>query len=157
MPEIDLDKLCYDTSQNLNYYFLAHQKSIPLTLIKCNGFNPIMTMPPLNRALLEVIVGITFLAFLGILSNTIYTNYFSTSNKPTAETAFLSFQPRMSPALLFGCQRPPPAPNIAPQINPQSRPSLVASKKLATHRPALRPPWKPNIINIPLSAPMRGR
>ncbi len=129
--EKDPNKLCYKAYQNLNHYFLAHQNAIPLTLIKCNGFAPIMTRSPLNPGLLEVVVvGLTFLAFLDTLCNTIDTNYITTPAYPTSETTLPSFQPRMTPALLFGYQRPPPAPNIAPQINPQPCPSLVSSKKL---------------------------
>jgi hypothetical protein len=89
-----------------------------------------MPRSPLNHGLLEVVVGLTFLAFLGTLCNTIDTNYFTTPAYPTSETTLPSFQPWTTPALLFGCQRPLPAPNIAPQINPQPCPSLVSSKKL---------------------------
>ncbi len=114
----------------MNHYFLAHQNAIPLTLIKCNGFVAIMTRSLLNHGLLEVVIGLTFLAFLGALCNTIDTNYFTTPAYPTSETTLPSFQPRTTPALLFGCQQRPLAPNIAPQINPQPCPSLVSSKKL---------------------------
>ncbi len=88
-----------------------------------------MTRPPLNHALLAVVVGLTFLVFLGTLCNTTDTNYLATPAYPTLETTFPSFQPRTTPALLFGCQQPPPAPNIAPLINPQPCPSLASSKK----------------------------
>jgi hypothetical protein len=37
---------------------------------------------------------------------------------------------QMTPTLLFGCQQPPPAPNIASQINLQPCLSLISSKKL---------------------------
>jgi hypothetical protein len=88
-----------------------------------------MTRPPLNHALLAVVIGLTFLVFLGTLCNTIHTNYFTTPTYPTFETTFPSFQLRMTPALLVGYQQPPPAPNIAPLINLQPCPSLVSSKK----------------------------
>jgi hypothetical protein len=97
----------------LNHYFLAHENFIPLILIKSNRFTPIMPRPPLNHALLAVVIGLTFLAFLCTLCNTIYTNYFTTPAHPTSVTIPPSFQPRTTPVLLFGCQRPPLAPNIA--------------------------------------------
>ena len=90
-----------------------------------------MPRSPLNHALLAVAVGLTFLAFLGTLCNTTNTNYFTNPVYPTLETAFPSFQLRMTPALLFGCQRPPSAPNIALQINPQPCLSF-ASLKMST-------------------------
>jgi hypothetical protein len=89
-----------------------------------------MTRSPLNHGLLEVVIGLTFLAFLGTLCNTIDTIFFTIPAYPTSETTLPSFQLRTTPALLFGCQRLPPAPNIAPQINPQPCPSLVSSKKV---------------------------
>jgi hypothetical protein len=55
-----------------------------------------MTRPLLNHALLAVVIGLTFLAFLGTLCNTIDTNYFTTPAYPTLETTFPSFQPRMT-------------------------------------------------------------
>ncbi len=107
------NKLRYKVYKNLNHYFLAYENFIPLILIKCNGFTPIMHRLPLNHALLAVVVGLTFLAFLCTLCNTIDTNYFVTSAHLTLVFTSPSFQPRTTPALLIGCQRPPPAHNIA--------------------------------------------
>ncbi len=141
MREI-LTKLRYKVYQNLNHYLLTHEHFIPLTLIKCNDFTPIMPRHPHNHAPLAVAVGLTFLAFIYTLCKTINTKYFTTPAYPTLVTTSPTFQLWMTPALLFEFQQPPPAPNIAPQINPQPCLSLALSKKSTQTLFAITTPQK---------------
>ncbi len=111
-PEREPTKVRHKFYQNLNHYFLAHENFIPLTLIKCNSFTLISlglcsTMPFLQWPL--ALPSWHSFALCSLQSILIILQ----PPHPTLVTIPPSFQLRMTRALLFGCQQPPPAPNIA--------------------------------------------